>query len=182
MIECSPSRSSSALGKADPRRHLPDVSTFNGILDLCSLFCLLELGNVLSTWSYGKEDELERRRLMYARKRARILRHWLFQQYQLWDAESNLVNYEVDFYWPYLVQQAKALKEYKRKACLQDIGHRDVNEPCTPTAVAKVIENSLRRPEALWAIYSTEIDTLTSFAWGGPTFSVTKFIGPMIGE
>jgi hypothetical protein len=166
------------LDKDDPRNHLPNLTSFDGILDISSLFCILELGNALSPWAYGERDNVEHRRLIYARKRARILRHWIFRHYQLLDESGNFVDYKRAFYWPYLVQQAKMLIHYKR---IQPSGPGCRREEGTEAAVLTAVEKSLQHCEELWKIYCESSDVPTSFSWNGPRFQIRKIEGPLTG-
>ena len=138
----------------------------------------MELSNALSTWTYGDPDPAERLRLINARKHARQLRHWIFQYYQLVDADGNDVDYKTAFYWPYLAQQARALLLYKASAARRNIGHRSM-EDCTLKAVMEAIERTVSKPKALSDLYrlSTAIDD--SFAWAGPQFTVRKLESPI---
>jgi hypothetical protein len=164
------------LDRDDPRYHLPDLTSFDGILDISSLFCILELGNALSPWAYGDKDNVEHRRLIYARKRARILCHWIFSHYQLLDEGGDIVDYRRAFYWPYLVQQAKALVQSN------SAGHRGFKEGGIDTAVKNGVEQSLQHCKELWNIYNEDGDFPTSFSWKGPQFQVHKAKDPLTGE
>lgn len=182
-VKGSPPRLIPRLGldKDDPRYHLPDLTSFNGILDITSLFCILELGNALSSWMYGERDNVEHRRLIYARKRARILRHWIFGHYQLLDERGNLVDYKRAFYWPYLIQQAKVLIRYKSIQS-NSAGHCGLKEGDTDTAVLNAVEQSLKHCKELWHTYSENSDFPTSFSWKGPQFQVCRVDDPLTGE
>jgi len=160
------------MDKDDPRYHLPDFTNFDGILDISSLFCVIELGNALSPWAYGERDNVEHRRLIYTRKRARILRHWIFSCHQLLDENGDLVDYKRAFYWPYLVQQAKALIQYK-----SDQSNGDID-----TAVQNAVEQSLQHCEGLWNIYNGNGDFPPSFSWKGNRFQVRKVKDAQTGE
>ena len=54
------------------KAHLPDPSTFNGIVDILTLSILMELGNVVSFWSYqetkSSESLHEQGRMIHARE------------------------------------------------------------------------------------------------------------------
>jgi len=169
----------------DPRWHLPDLASFDGILNVCSLFFLLELGNALAPWSYGEKNNTERHRLMYARKRARILRHWFFNHYKLLDKNNNIVDYKRAFYWPYLLQITCVLVGYKRNAHLKGVEHCDFEKECTEAAILKVIEGSLQHHQELWRMYcdACAVDSLpVTFAWKGPWFQIQKAEGSLTGE
>ena len=158
---------------------MPDLSTFSGILDLVSLCCLLELGNVLNEWSYTGGGEKERRRLMYTRQRARKLIHWTFDQWQLLDEQDNPINAMEQFFWPYLAQQARTLLAYKRSATDSGIHHPDIPSFCTLKKVRVVIEHSVMSPDLLWKLYSTSNAVDVTFAWTGTWFKVTKIANPL---
>lgn len=149
---------------------------------MCSLFCLLELGNVLSNWSYADTDPHERRCLMFARKRARQLRTWVFCHYELLDEQGEPVDHEQAFFWPYLVQQARALLLYKKQAVAQDIHHLQLGEKCHLKAVKTVLERSLSFPPELWKVYVDSDSEDVSFAWKGVWFGVRELVTPKQGK
>ena len=139
----------------------------------------MELGNALSDWSYTGGGEKERRRLMYARKRARKLLYWTFDQWQLIDEQKNPVDAMNAFYWPYLVQQARALILYKRTACNNNIQHIEIPDLCTVNAVKNIVEDSIKTPDSLWQLYCNSTTADISFTWSGPWFGVSKIANPI---
>jgi len=124
---------------------------------------------------------VEHRRLIYARKRARILRHWIFSHHQLLDENGDSVDYKRVFYWPYLVQQSKALVQCKsiqsNGTGLTGFKGKDID-----TAVRDAVEQSLQHCEELWNMYNEEGDFSASFSWKGQRFQVRKVKDPPIGE
>jgi hypothetical protein len=71
----------------------------------------------MNQWGYQPtSDNVERRRMMYARARAHYLRAWIFRNFTLVDKEGNPVDPEHGFYFPYFSQQAKALMNYRKTA------------------------------------------------------------------
>lgn len=163
---------------ANPEYHLPQLDTFDGIVDICSLLNLMELANVLNLWTYGEhnpQDVTERLRMINAREKARILRMWIFQHYQLVDLAGEAVDGENLFYWPYLAQQARAIYYYKRLANDAEVGHRD-GQACTLEAVKEALKSTCSRPLALHEAYMTSEPLPTTFAWAGPCFTVKEVI------
>ena len=163
----------------DPYHHVPNLSTFDGILDLVSLCCLMELGNVLNEWSYTGGKEKERRRLMYARKRGRKLIHWLFDQWELLDDQNKPIDAFKEFYWPFLAQQARALVFYKQSASDQGIHHSEIPRMCSVKKVKTIVEQSVMSPDELWNLYSQSNDVDATFAWTGTWFKVRKIEDPV---
>jgi hypothetical protein len=177
-----------STGPGNPMHHLPDITTFDGILDLASLCCLMELGNALNYWTYignAGNNHPERHQLIYARKCARSLLGWLFDHWELVDGSNNPIDAMREFYWPFLAQQARALVRYKEAAVMNQIEGRLVPEDCTFKAVKKAVEDCVMTPPELWNLYykSTSVgDDLPSgestndctFAWKGPHFNVRK--------
>ena len=162
----------------DPNYHVPDLSTFSGILDLASLGCLMELGNVLNNWSYTGGGDTERQRLMYARKRARKLIYWTFDQWELIDEQNQPIDAMEKFYWPYLAQQVRALILYKRSASQNDIHHVEIPDLCDTKSVKVTVEHSIMSPDQLWRMYSNSNAIDMTFAWTGQWYKVSKIANP----
>jgi hypothetical protein len=161
-----------------PAHHLPDLSTFEGILDLATLCCLMELGNVLSNWAYDpKAAEGERHRLMGARKRARSLLVWVFDHYKLLNNGQEVKPME-DFYWRYLAQLAKVIVFYKSNAEKARI--LPLDEKWTSKAVKRLVLNSTKSPPELQNLMSDASVPNTTLAWKGPRFSVQKIANPKL--
>jgi hypothetical protein len=139
----------------------------------------MELGNVLNEWSYTGGGETERRRLMYARKRARKVLHWTFDQWELFDEHNQPVNAIEKFYWPYLAQQARALILYKRTASNNGIHHPEIQNDCNINSVKTVVEHSVMTPEPLWRLYCTSNAVDVTFAWTGTWYMVSKITNPI---
>lgn len=152
----------------------------------------MDLGNALNHWTYAGNGNLERRRLIYARKRSRSLLSWLFDHWELVDANDNPIDGMQEFYWPLLAQRAKALVRYKEAALANNIQGRFVTEKCTFKAVKEAVESSVMTPPELWDLYckpTSTGDELTpgqnanasfdcTFAWKGPRFDVRKIVNP----
>ena len=167
------------LALNDAANHLPNLTMFNGILDMVSLLCLMELGNIVSEWTYSEVDNpLERLRLMAAWKYARQLRHWVFTHYRLVDMAEEAVDYRPCFYWPYLAQQAQALVTAKKEA--EEMGY--TNHPlygCTVQQVEGAVERSMKSSASLWRFYKkSRQSNVSTFAWTGPQFKVVKLDQP----
>lgn len=139
----------------------------------------MELGNVLCEWSYTDGAETERRRLMYARKRARKLIYWTFDQWELLDEQGRPVDAMEKFYWPYIAQQARALILYKRTASNNGIRHTEIPNKCTSKSVKSIVENCIMSPEPLWKIYCQSNAVDITFAWTGIWFGVSKIANPI---
>lgn len=162
------------LGPLDPERHRPNLKTFDGILDISSLMCLMELGNVLNRWSYDDSmDNLERRRLMEARIRAQRLRRWIDRRYKLLE-NGKEVNFNRGFFGPYLIQQARALLLARRRADNVGFRHRDddLSDIVTWERVQEVIEDSLFDDPLFRELYQKSDKENDTYAWGGTHYEV----------
>jgi hypothetical protein len=166
----------SVLAHDSPEHHLPDLTTFDGVLDLVALFCIIELSNVLGTWSYvDTKNNMERRRMIEARERARRLRRWLFREYELVDESGRVIDYKEEFYWPYLVQCARALHMYKKEAEKQGTYHRELGRKgATLKQMDVVIAAAFMWPSRLRTLYLNTRGTAKTFAWTGQRFGVRK--------
>jgi hypothetical protein len=175
--------------------HVPDLSRFEGFVDLFTLFCILELANTMNHWGQDdKADRLERRRIIYARARARHLRLWIFSRYELVDQSGASVDGDTAFFFPYLVQQARALLMYNRNARSQGVGPRESSDESEeegeesqkgePVAMSTInqfhslIVDALYTPPALRKLFEEDESYTPSFAYAGPVFSVRKLETP----
>lgn len=81
-----------------------------GVLDVLSLVCVVELANVLNEWGYTSTHHRERVRIIRARQRARELVHWIAGTQEFQEAAtSDLIDLERQCYWTWLAQIAWAL-------------------------------------------------------------------------
>ena len=160
------------LGMSPIDAHIPKLNTWDGVLDMVTVSCLMELGNVLCDWCYKTNDHQERRRLMYTRKLCRSLLMWTFDNYSLHDPAGKEINPLAEFYWPYLAQQARTLASYKAKATDAEYSHLKFNELMSPAKVKRAIEDSIRQPDLLWDMYKASSTVNFTFAWTNPPFEV----------
>jgi hypothetical protein len=168
-------------GKRDPPpNHIPDVSTFEGILDVLSLCSVLELGNIFNLWAYSRETLKgmpQRHRLICARSRARALVSWIFFTYKLLDTRDHVIDGLLDFYWPYLAQQARTMVEYKKLARKQKITGRVSSSDADKDVNVRDLHNALlrcfKRNPALLEKYK-QTKPSNSFAWKGSAFKVLE--------
>jgi hypothetical protein len=163
--------------------HLPDPSSFHGIMDILTLSILMELGNVVSFWSYqateSSESLHERGRMIHARACARELVEWVFSRFELYDPldPSTPVDGKVDAYWTYLVHHAQLLVAYKQKAF--DNGMYWIgSEECFPADVKSAVERSLAYEPTLRKMYVEQKLKSTTFAWPGPVYAVRRRPSP----
>jgi hypothetical protein len=175
-LRCKVSNYISVLALDSPEHHLPDLTTFDGVLDLVALFCIIELSNVLGTWSYvDTKNNMERRRMIEARERARRLRRWLFREYELVDESGRVIDYKEEFYWPYLVQCARALHLCKKQAEKQGTHHRELGKKgATLKQMDVVIAAAFMWPSRLRKLYLNARGAAKTFAWTGQRFGVRR--------
>jgi hypothetical protein len=90
--------------ESDP--HVPDVNTFDGIVDVFSLANIMELSNVIHHRTYmpGGLSVQERLDMIHGRARARQIVQWIVHTYRF-EGDFSLS----EFYWLYLAHQAKTL-------------------------------------------------------------------------
>jgi hypothetical protein len=165
------------------KMHLPDPSTFYGLMDILILSILMELGNVVSFWSYqeteSSESLHERGRMIHARACARELVEWLFSKFELVDHSnpSTTVDGKVDVYWTYLVHHGQLLVAYKQQAfenCMEWSGPGQ----CLPGDVKSAVERSFAHNPTLQQMYVSQKLKSTTFAWPGLAYAVRKRSSP----
>ena len=119
-------------GEYDPG-HLPNLTRFEGALDLLTFCNLMILANVLDSRTYeplpGDEDSLltdhdvneipdeERYEMAYARGRCLDILHWFFHKYEIFDKESGLaIDGFQEIGMGYLAHQGTLIIHFKKMA------------------------------------------------------------------
>jgi hypothetical protein len=151
---------------------VPDIKTFEGLLDVLSLCNLMELANIINPKMYGGNSlNRERHAMIYGRGIARNLIETIFSVYELVDENNKAVNPKSQLIHPYLAQQAKCLLAYKADAVKQD-AHSD-NILCTYEAVLDEVRRYCVNNTAFLEIFNN-CCTFDSFAWVGPTWLIRR--------
>ena len=103
--------------------HIPDISTFEGALDLFMLCIVMELGDLVNPLAYRKkkyhhERDRDRERLstIHARGLSRDLVAWWHANYEFFKPGNYSVVHGKDLFNELLLQHMKALVSYKREA------------------------------------------------------------------
>ena len=148
--------------------HVPDLSTFNGVIDVFSLCIIMELGNILNGWSPATRAP-GRHRLIYARKRCREIVDWICGTYDFPDKDGNKLDVKGDVYWPYLAQVARALY-------LHRVDREEDQSAESGSELRERIRGSLDHEPLLWEEFlGCENDQENhTFAWTGPSFTVVR--------
>ena len=125
--------------------HIPDVSTFDGVLDLFMLCIVMELGDLINPLAYrrkyhhSRDRDHERLSTIHARGLSRDLRAWWHAHYMLFDPQKNvLLDSEVVFK-ELFCQHIEELISYKRAAEKNEV-YGEV-EGCT----AELLESLLKK-------------------------------------
>lgn len=110
-------------GKAmspDYKGIIPDIFTFDGLLDVLSLCNLMELGNVIHHETYTEDGmkPSEMQRMIRGRAFSQLLRSWLEANIEIHHPQElpSLRSLDKDLFYPYLASQAVALLHYKKRA------------------------------------------------------------------
>jgi hypothetical protein len=164
---------------AMPSPHAPDVSTFEGMIDLFMLCIVMELGHLLNPGAYRREATPELHDLVsivYSRGLARELLDWWQACYEL-VGEDGTRRSGWQIFHELFSHQVRALAVYKRLAERDGI---DSDEPeCTAAAFITwlarfhgkqlgVTESSLSR----WVAENEKKWASASFAWPGKVYTV----------
>jgi hypothetical protein len=164
-------RTKTYLVTASPTPHVPDVSTFEGTLDLFMLCVIMELGDLIIPAAYKKKyrrdpDRDHNRRLctIHARGLARDLRRWWRTHYVFYDPKTGgLVDGDVLFS-DIFSQQISVLIAYKRMAEKRNI-HGD-----EPDCTAEVLERLVKKYFPHAATRHRLLDK--GFEWSGTRYVV----------
>ena len=139
----------------------------------------MELGNIISFWSYQEAESSESLhewgRMIHARACGQKLVQRIFSRFELSDPliPGANVNGKVDVFWCYLVHHAQLPATYKQQAA--DNG-MDWSGPgsCEPANVKDAFNHSLAHEPALLKMYVMQKQKSTMFAWPGPIYAVRK--------
>lgn len=143
LVKCRAKQSLSIAPQNTP--HTPDVSTFDGVLDLFMLCIVMELGELLNPLAYKKkyrhsrDHDRDRLSIIHARGLSRDLRAWWHANYVFFDAQKQMLLDSEAVFKKLLRQHIGALISYKRTAEQHDI--QGEVEECT----AGVLENLLKK-------------------------------------
>jgi hypothetical protein len=178
--------------------HLPDVNTFNGLLDLLSACILAILGNVLDfrTYSAANQGENkpisgpqkvlmakydrndiprnERMAICYVRGVALSLFDWVRSQFIITAPDGKILH---DLPSQFLIQVLNALITYKSRAMRMKIKGAP---HCDTTVLRKQITNVVRcdsRVESLWRNKAGKIED--KLAFDGEGYLMQRKAGPI---
>jgi hypothetical protein len=165
--------------KDDPvLTHLPQLSSFDGLLDLVALVQLMELASILSHWGYKPPIECatERFAAIETRKRARELVAVVFGTYELIDEQGDSVHGLNVLFYGGLVNNCAALTILKR----QHEEKHGVSDHITAEEVEKAIKRALQRHRKLLPLYKEQVSSQTSsdFSYSGPRYAVKRRLTP----
>jgi hypothetical protein len=110
------------LSTAPPTPHIPDVSTFEGTLDLFMLCVIMELGDLIIPVAYKKkyrrdhDRDCDRLCTIHARGLARDLRRWWRAHYVFHDPKTGSLVDGAVLFDDIFSQQISALISYKKLA------------------------------------------------------------------
>jgi hypothetical protein len=115
------------LSTAPPIPHIPDVSTFEGVLDLLMLCIVMELGDLINPLAYKKKyrhgptHDRDRLCTIHARGVSRDLRRWWCARYMFLDPEKQSPVDAGLIFKNLLSQHISALISYKTMAEAKDV-------------------------------------------------------------
>lgn len=158
------------LSTALPTPHIPDVSTFEGVLDLFMLCIIMELGDLVNPLAYkkkhrhGRKHDHDRLCTIHARGLSRDLRHWWCARYMFFDPEKRSLIDGGLVFEDLLSQHIDALISYKTAAEESDV-QGEVLE-CTADVLTGLLKKHF--PYALRFGASAG----KGFEWAGPRYVV----------
>lgn len=152
--------------------HIPNIFTFNGLIDVLSLCNLAELANVLhyKTYTSGGLTGAERKKMIHGRQMARRIRLWLacVIEIQSPNDEHGLLSLDNDIFYPYLASQVLAICGYKSRA---PTSGAEGNAPFTLKDLEFQITGAFEG-DAQFARCRKQQDDPLSFDWTGPTYTI----------
>ncbi|PFH45301.1 hypothetical protein AMATHDRAFT_88859 [Amanita thiersii Skay4041] len=156
--------------------HMPDIRTYDGVLDLFTLLAVIKLGIALylSSYSETRMPQLEWFRAREAMWLVDCTLHWFNAHFRIKDdnGQSPMVFEEI------LLQFSMTLVHYMDRASKEGAAY-PLKPGCTPRAVlVNVLDVLLRRPNLL-QLLPVRSEYLTSdFRWTGPRFRVISVTPP----
>src|ERR1700679_1405191 len=102
--------------------HIPDVSTFDGVIDLFMLCIIMELGDLINPLAYRKKyrngwnRDHDRLSTIHACGLSRDLRTWWHAHYRLYDPQEEVLVNDEALFKAFFCQHIRALISYKRAA------------------------------------------------------------------
>lgn len=156
------------LSTPPPTPHIPDVSTFEGVLDLLMLCVVMELGDLINPLAYrkkyrhGPKHDYDRLCTIHARGLSRDLRLWWCARYMFLDPEKESSIDGGLVFKTLLSQHIAALISYKTMAEEKDV-QGEVLE-CTADVLTDLLKKYF--PSAL------RFGVSEGFEWAGPKYIV----------
>jgi hypothetical protein len=156
------------LSTAPPTPHIPDVSTFEGVLDLFMLCVVMELGDLINPLAYkkkhrhGRKHDHDRLCTIYARGLSRDLCHWWCARYMFLDPEKKSPINGGLVFRNLLSQHIAALISYKTMAEEKDVQGEALE--CTADVLTGLLKKYF--PSTL------RFGVSEGFEWAGPRYVV----------
>lgn len=159
------------------RGNIPDIFTFEGLLDVLSLCNLMELGNIIHYKTYTSDgiNAEERRKMIAGRACGHQVRKWPAANIEIHHPHEtpSLRSLDRDVFYIYLSSQVASLLHYKMRAPASEAqGHVDFS---LKDLVAQ-IRGALGENPHFQACYKPAVDPKT-FDWVGPTYRVQPVEG-----
>jgi len=171
-----------------PTPHVPNVSTFEGTIDLFMICVIMELGNLLNPQAYRRGTHPERQcdpiATLYSRGLARDIMDWWHAHYELVSEDgTRCTGWEL--FDKLFSHQARVLAIYRRVS--EERGIFTDEHECTAAEFETWLTRyhgkrlGFRGPVANWVSQHKQDQgwKSASFAWPGPTYSVKARTTPM---
>lgn len=158
-----------------PTAHVPDVSTFEGVLDLFMLCIIIELGDLINPLAYKKKYRSvrdcnhERLCTIHARGLARDLRLWWGGRYVFYSPVEDRRLDTNSVFWDLFSQQINALISYKKVA--EKKGIQGEVEECTAEVLEILVKKHFPSAQAHLGLCHQ------GFEWLGPRYVVQAIQG-----
>jgi len=161
------SKVTDSTSKPPPISHVPNLSTFEGALDLFMLCIIMELGDLINPLAYKKTYRQARHHSLrvctiHARGLSRDLRNWWDSCYIFLDPETRMLHTAESVFKNLLSQHLSTLVFYKKMAEENDVRGE------VPECTAKVLQSLLQK-YLPYALYSP---CHRGFEWGGAMYVV----------
>lgn len=175
FIVCSASRIYAVPRSAI--HHLPDLSTFDGVMDVVYLACAIELANVVMKRSYPTSSLswTERYRCTAARGKARTLLAWISKRYELYIHDGKILNAFDDVFSVLLGQQAAVLLVYRQENRPSQHDDPYISASALKSSLINCLANNGHASDVFMNnLYDVtkRFKSCRTFAWTGPTFQV----------
>lgn len=165
-----------------PNAHLPNLTTFEGVINMMMLIVFFELANATYKPIYtdlGNIGIAERMELIEGRRLGRQLFSWFQGSHTIFDiseGKKEPINIQSSLMFPFMASQAGAIRETIKR----NEGRGENGDGITVESFDKMVNSSVKLHSPFLALYKASEST--SFGWPGHINYVVEFTKAINGK